>query len=56
MENGRQTGAIYRYFRDTGDVAIDALYLAMADYLGAKGQELSHPEWLEHAKMIFSHS
>ena len=44
--------AIYRYYRDTGEVAIDTLYLAMADYLGAKGPELSHPEWLEHAKMI----
>ena len=44
--------AIYRYFRDTGDVAIDTLYLAMADYLGAKGPELSHPQWLEHARMI----
>ena len=44
--------AIYRYFRDTGDVAIDTLYLALADYLGAKGPELSHPQWLEHARMI----
>ena len=44
--------AIYRYFKDTGDVAIDTLYLALADYLGAKGPELEHPQWLEHAKMI----
>ena len=44
--------AIYRYFKDTGDVAIDTLYLALADYLGAKGPELEHPRWLEHAKMI----
>ncbi len=44
--------AIYRYFRDTGDVAVDTLYLALADYLGAKGPELSHPEWLEHVRMI----
>ena len=44
--------AVYRYFRDTGDVAIDTLYLALADYLGAKGPELAHPNWLEHAKMI----
>ncbi len=44
--------AIYRYYRDTGEVSIDTLYLAMADYLGAKGPELSHPEWLEHAKMV----
>ena len=44
--------AIYRYFRDTGDVAIDTLYLCLADYLGAKGPELAHPQWLEHARMI----
>ena len=44
--------AIYRYFRDTGDVAIDTLYLCLADYLGAKGPELAHPEWQEHARMI----
>ena len=44
--------AIYRYFRDVGDVALDTLYLCLADYLGAKGPELSHPEWLNHARMI----
>ena len=44
--------AIYRYFRDTGEVAVDTLFLCLADYLGAKGPELSHPEWLEHARMI----
>ena len=44
--------AIYRYFRDTGGVSIDTLYLCLADYLGAKGPELSHPQWLEHAKMV----
>ena len=44
--------AIHRYFRDVGDVALDTLYLCMADYLGAKGPELSHPEWLNHARMI----
>ena len=44
--------AIYRYFRDAGDVALDTLYLALADYLGAKGPELVHPQWLEHAKMV----
>ena len=44
--------AIYRYFKDTGDVAIDTLYLCLADYLGAKGPELAHPEWLGHARMI----
>jgi poly(A) polymerase len=44
--------AIYRYFRDVGDVAIDTLYLCLADYLGAKGPALVHEEWLNHARMI----
>ena len=33
--------AIYRYYRDLEDVAIDTLYLAMADYLAAKGPEIA---------------
>ncbi len=44
--------AIHRYFRDVGDVAVDTLYLSLADYLGAKGPELVHEEWLNHARMI----
>jgi poly(A) polymerase len=44
--------AIYRYFRNLGDVAIDTLYLALADYLAAKGPELMPDQWGEHAKMI----
>jgi len=44
--------AIFRYFRDVGDVAIDTLYLCLADYLGAKGPELVHDEWLNHARMV----
>ena len=44
--------AIYRYFRDLDDVAIDTLYLAMADYLAAKGPELSADDWGNHAKMM----
>ena len=44
--------AIYRYFRDVGDVALDTLYLCLADYLGAKGPELAHPDWLNHATMV----
>ena len=44
--------AIHRYFRDVGDVAIDTLYLSLADYLAAKGPELVHEEWLNHARMV----
>ena len=44
--------AIHRYFRDLGDVAIDTLYLCLADYLAAKGPRLEHDDWLNHARMI----
>jgi poly(A) polymerase len=44
--------AIYRYFRDLGDVAIEGLYLSLADYLAARGPELAQDDWGEHARMI----
>ncbi len=44
--------AIYRYFRDLEDVAVDTLYLAMADYLAAKGPEVMPDDWARHARMV----
>ena len=44
--------AVYRYFRDLGDVAIDSLYLWMADHLAAKGPELDTDAWAAHARMV----
>ncbi|MCI0857213.1 MAG: CCA tRNA nucleotidyltransferase [Chloroflexi bacterium] len=44
--------AIYRYFRDLDDVAIDTLYLCLADYLAAKGPDLSLDDWVAHTQMI----
>jgi poly(A) polymerase len=44
--------AIYRYYRDLGDVAVDTLYLSLADYLAAKGPELSADRWADHARMV----
>ncbi|PKB80008.1 MAG: hypothetical protein BZY88_10490 [SAR202 cluster bacterium Io17-Chloro-G9] len=44
--------AVYRYFRDVGDVAVDTLYLSLADHLAAKGPELSTEEWIGHARMV----
>ena len=44
--------AVYRYFRDVGDVAIDTLYLSLADHLAAKGPELSPEHWIDHARMV----
>jgi poly(A) polymerase len=44
--------AIYRFFRDLGDAAIDTLYISLADYLGAKGPELDLDDWSNHARMV----
>jgi len=44
--------AVYRYFRDLGDVAIDTLFLWMADHLAAKGPELDTDAWSFHARMV----
>lgn len=40
--------AIYRYFRDTGDVGIDTLFLSLADHLATRGPTLEMGAWLEH--------
>ena len=44
--------AVYRYFRDLEDAAIDTLYLSLADYLAAKGPEYSLEDWGVHARMV----
>lgn len=44
--------AIYRYYRDLGDVAVDNLYLSLADYLAAKGPDLAADRWAGHARMV----
>lgn len=46
--------AVFRYFRSLGDLAIDTIYLALADYLAAKGPHLMPDQWAEHAR-IMSH-
>ncbi len=44
--------AIYRYFRDTGEVGIDILFLSLADHLATRGQHLDLAQWQEHAQMV----
>jgi poly(A) polymerase len=44
--------AIYRYFRDTGEVGIDILFLALADYLASRGPLASMEEWRKHCRLI----
>lgn len=44
--------AIYRYFRDTGDAGVDILFLALADYLAARGPRWDFEEWEQHNRLI----
>jgi poly(A) polymerase len=42
--------AVYRFFRDTGDAAIDVLFLSLADHLAARGPGLDFGQWRMHAQ------
>ena len=44
--------AVYRYFKDVGDVAIDTLYLSLADHLAARGPDLDMDGWERHVSMM----
>jgi poly(A) polymerase len=44
--------AIYRYFRDTGEVGIDILFLALADYLASRGPLASMEDWRKHCQLV----
>jgi poly(A) polymerase len=41
--------AMYRYFRDTGEVGVDTILLNLADHLASRGPTLDRDEWLRHA-------
>ena len=44
--------AIYRYFRDTGDVGIDVIFLSLADFLATRGPDLDVYEWKRHCRLM----
>lgn len=44
--------AIYRYFRDTGDVGVDILYLSLADHLATRGPGLIQANWQQHTDVV----
>jgi poly(A) polymerase len=44
--------AIYRYFRDTADVAIDILILGLADHLATRGPNLDPLSWEKHVELV----
>lgn len=44
--------ALYRYYRDVGDVALDTLYLNTADYLAMRGPVIEQDDWDAHCRLI----
>lgn len=44
--------AVYRYFRDAGDVAIDSLFFSLADHLATRGSDLDMDNWRQHAAIV----
>jgi poly(A) polymerase len=44
--------AIYRYFRDVGDVAVDTLFLSLADHLASRGPLLDRAGWQKHTRIV----
>jgi len=44
--------AIYRYFRDTGEAAIDTLFFSLADHLATRGSTLDMTNWRQHAALV----
>ena len=44
--------AIHRYYRDLGDVALDTLYLNMADFLAARGPHITPSEMRNQVRVI----
>ncbi len=44
--------AIYRFFRDTGEVANEVLLLSLADHLASRGPELIPESWRYHTRVV----
>jgi len=44
--------ALFRYFRDCGDAAIDVLFLSLADHLATVGPRLEWDGWRRHVAVI----
>ena len=51
-DEGPSRKAVYRYFRDAGEAAIDTLFLSFADYLAARGPLLEMDDWRRYAGKI----
>ncbi|MSQ11800.1 MAG: HD domain-containing protein [Dehalococcoidia bacterium] len=46
--------ALYRYYRDLGDAALDTVYLCLADYLAARGPWMTEREWEQQCALMRS--
>ena len=44
--------AIRKYYKDAKDASLDILYLNMADYIAAKGPNLTLEEWKDHCRKV----
>ena len=44
--------AVFRYYRDLGDAAVDTLYLSLADHLAARGPDLEREEWARQCRVV----
>lgn len=44
--------ALYRFFRELEDEAVDTLYLSLADFLAARGPDLPMDEWQDHCDRV----
>jgi len=44
--------ALFRFFRDTGDAALDVLLLSLADHLAARGPRMRVASWRNHVAYV----
>lgn len=44
--------ALYRYFRDCGDAAIETLFLSLADHLATVGPRVRMSGWRQHVALV----
>lgn len=44
--------ALYRYFRDCGDAAIDTLFLSLADHMATVGPRVDQRGWRAHVSLV----
>ena len=51
-EDAPSRRAVYRLFRDAGEVAVDTLFLSFADYMAARGPLMEPEEWRQYAGKI----